>query len=1019
MPIEHFKNELPKKYNPQNTSSELLKKTFTIRLKEYKSIWSDISQSEMNAPEQHYIIQGVRGSGKTTLLTRLSIEVEENKALTKWLIPIQFKEEEYGIGSLFGFWLRVAEELEEHFQYGDLFTGLTEDIEAIESDEEDDTKIAFKLLNNALTKNAKKIILFIDNIAELFDNFPSREKAILREVLSQNPNLRIIGGSAISLEAFYDHKDPFYQFFKVITLKQLTKKETIDLLTTLGEAAGNQELQKIKNVIKQNPEKIETIRRLTGGIPRTIVLLFDILAEGPKGSTFEYLDDTLDMTSPIYKHRMDDLTAQQKPIVHAIAQQWDAISVKEIAKKTRISSKTVSAQLAQLQKQWIVEKVPTDTKNHLYRLQERFFNIWYLMRYGRKRDKTKLRWLTRFLEVWCTPEELLQRAKRYSNDLHTNAYLPGTLAYTSALLACKNIDAEEKEAIHNHAHIFFESQGQQHLLKQLPLIDADEHYLQGVKYIEEEQFDKAIISLQKSKDGGTKSVNFKLGIIWHTEIKDFAKAEQAYLDAIKDKDYEAYIILGILYHEALKNVEKAEQAFLNAIEHKFYKAFISLGNLYRNDLKDTKKSEQAYLDAIKQDEHEAYMFLGFLYEYDLKEFGKAEKAYLNAIEHQNYDAFIVLGHLYSDELKEFGKAEKAYLNAVEHQNYDAFIALGRLYCDNLKEFGKAEKAYINAVEHQNYDAFIALGRLYHDNLKEFGKAEKAYINAIKKDEYTAYIFLGFLYHNELKDIDKAKQAYLDAIKHEDYRACIFLGNLYQHDLKDFRNAEQAYLEATMQGDYEAYIFLGLLYRYSLKDIEKAKQAYLKAIEHNHYDAYLDLSNLYCDALKDFDKAEQTALKALEYGVDGTFNSLAWLYFSSEKLDKQEAALAYSQQAIELDTRFETLHTHISVALWNNKLEDAKQHTSRLLSTEYWNEDDFEQTNLIDLFLLFLAKKQTNLVEQWFEEFDLKDRFRPLYFTLMHLMKEKHPNEYLRMGSELTETVDEMLAKIDVLREKYK
>ena len=434
----------------------------------------------MHNPEQCYIIQGVRGAGKTTLLTRLAIEIEEHESLHKWLIPVQFKEEEYGISNLFSFWLRVATDLEENQQFNLNFQGLVDDMEAInvvetEDGDSEDARMAFKLLNNRLEASNKKVILLIDNIAELFDGFTETETAILREILSQNLNIRIIGGSAIPLESFYDHKNPFYQFFKVLTLKNLTKKETLNLLKTLGKVIGGQAQQNIEQVIEQQPEKIESIRRLTGGVPRTIVLLFEVLAEGPKGSSFQYLDDTLDMASPIYKHRMDDLSSQQKPIVHAIAMHWDAISAKEIAAKTRISSKTVSAQLAQLQKQWIIEKVPTTNKNHLYRIQERFFNIWYLMRYGRRHDKTKLRWLTNFLEVWCTADDLSSHAQRFVSELQGEAYLPGTLAFASALIQSNVLKLADKEAIYNNATEFFKQQGESELLKELPDIGGSEY----------------------------------------------------------------------------------------------------------------------------------------------------------------------------------------------------------------------------------------------------------------------------------------------------------------------------------------------------------------------------------------------------------------------------------------------------------------------------------------------------------------------------------------------------------------
>ncbi|AOT06863.1 MarR family transcriptional regulator [Pseudoalteromonas luteoviolacea] len=384
MQLDNYKEGI-KLYNTQNTSAHMVKSNFVIRLRQYKKLWQSIKDADMAHPEQHYIIQGVRGSGKTTMLRRLAIEVEEDQQLSSWLIPITFKEEEYGISSLFTFWERLAEELAEFNSalFGTLF-------ETVDDLEDNEIKQLIAVIDQTLITHNKKIILFIDNIAELFEPFSQHEGEILREVLTTNNNIRIFGGSAVRLEAFFDNTAPFYQFFTVETLTGLKKNETIALLNKLSEHAGEKEQQTLKLLLKNEPEKVESIRRLTGDIPRTMVILFNILVEGAKGSTFRLLEETIDKTTPLYKHRMDDLTAQQKPIVNAIALNWDAISVKELTEKTRLPSKQISAQLRQLEKQWIIEKTTTHTKNHLYALKERFFNIWYLMRYGRRKDRKKV-----------------------------------------------------------------------------------------------------------------------------------------------------------------------------------------------------------------------------------------------------------------------------------------------------------------------------------------------------------------------------------------------------------------------------------------------------------------------------------------------------------------------------------------------------------------------------------------------------------------------------------------------------
>lgn len=427
-------------YNTQNIDAQLLKAGFSIRKKEYQRIWKDIKKGSMTKPETHYLIQGVRGAGKTTLLSRLANEVGEDEELNSWLIPILLNEEEYGILSLFTFWLRIAEKLAE--QSADIYTELFEHVSSLD----DSAEIAWELIQSHLNKNKQKIIVFVDNLGELFKDFDDTEHAQLREVLSLHPQIRLIGGSSQLLEAHFDGAAPFYQFFKLVNLKPINEAEMHELLRSLAKQNGQEAIKTIEEIIIEHPERIEAVRRLTNGVPRTIVLLFQIIMEGAKESSYAYLEETIDKTTPLYKHRMDDLSRQQKAIVHTIAMNWDAMSTKEIAEQTRLPSKTVSAQLVKLQQQWIVDKIETSTKNHLYIVKERFFNIWYLMRYGNQTDKRRVLWLTRFLESWCDERELSTRFVEAAFNIENNQ-ANVSYVYFNALLASEKIDSEIKKSI--------------------------------------------------------------------------------------------------------------------------------------------------------------------------------------------------------------------------------------------------------------------------------------------------------------------------------------------------------------------------------------------------------------------------------------------------------------------------------------------------------------------------------------------------------------------------------------------
>jgi DNA-binding transcriptional regulator GbsR (MarR family)/GTPase SAR1 family protein len=389
-------------YNPDQKSKDEIISEFVIRQGIYDEIMNDLEGSRMLHPEQHYLLVGQRGMGKTTLLLRLKYGIEDSPVLQEVLIPVAFTEEQYQVSELANLWEYVSEYLEDYPG----FEGLYDNMEKLANDPRFEER-AYDMLDLALVDNRKKIVLLIDNVGELLHKLEINEIHRLREILQTNNNIRIIGGSTNYIEDFLDYNQPFYEFFKAIRLDGLDKVETIGLILKLGELHGKKE--KIEQVIRDTPGRIETMRILTGGVPRTISILFWIFLDYQHEQSIKDLYRVLDLVTPLYKHRMDDLPVQQQKILDAVARHWEPITVKELAAKTRLISKTLSAQLNQLEREQIVIKNSTGNKNKTYLIRERFWNIWYLMRYGRKDDKEKIIWLVKFLEAWLSDDDLKER----------------------------------------------------------------------------------------------------------------------------------------------------------------------------------------------------------------------------------------------------------------------------------------------------------------------------------------------------------------------------------------------------------------------------------------------------------------------------------------------------------------------------------------------------------------------------------------------------------------------------------
>lgn len=385
-------------YNPQILDKKELAENFVVRLDIFKRLYNETSSTKMQYPEQHYLIQGKQGTGKTTLLLRLCYALENDPKLKKWMLPIVFNEEEYGIRRLYKFWIRLSELLSDKDEQ---FKGLNQQVLQLSEQFSEDNEFereAFKLIADQLKQKGKKLVLFIDNFGDLLNKFNMHEAHRLRKILQTSSEIRIFAASSSTIEAFHDYKHPFYEFFKIEHLRGLNAEQNRELFINLADRYN---IDNIKSILDERSSQIEVMRRLTGGSIRLMVILFEVLSQDQSSDAFSMLECLLDRTTPLYKNRMDRLPPQQQEIVEAIAHRWDAVSVKEIGERTRMGSKIISAQLNQLVKNEMVFKIHTNTKNHYYQINDRFFNIWYLVRLARNGSVRRVRRMVSVLNYWC------------------------------------------------------------------------------------------------------------------------------------------------------------------------------------------------------------------------------------------------------------------------------------------------------------------------------------------------------------------------------------------------------------------------------------------------------------------------------------------------------------------------------------------------------------------------------------------------------------------------------------------
>ncbi len=405
-------------YNPSLWSRKELKDHFVARVEKLERIIDDLRREQAGHSPQHRLILGQRGMGKTTLLRRIAIAVSEDPDLSPLWTPLTFPEEQYNIAHPADLWLNCLDALGDHLEEHDQSEAAARIDILIEQLPRKDANAALQALLNEGKHLDTRFLLLIDNIDLVLDRLKDEQWAI-REILESQPGLLVIGASARAVEASYQYDAAFYDFFKVDELRGLNEAEMQATLLRLAELGNT---PAISELIRREPARIKTLHTLTGGNPRTVSLLYNVLAQGLAGDVRSDLEGLLDQVTPLYKARFEELAPQAQQVVDGLAVHWDPITAKALTERLGWQVNAVSAQLARLEQVGVVEKtLPAQGKRHAFQIAERFFNIWYLMRASR-RVRRKLFWLARFLKMFFEARELEDHARsRLQGQLCSNA----------------------------------------------------------------------------------------------------------------------------------------------------------------------------------------------------------------------------------------------------------------------------------------------------------------------------------------------------------------------------------------------------------------------------------------------------------------------------------------------------------------------------------------------------------------------------------------------------------------------
>ncbi len=748
-------------YNPHLLSADELVDLFAVRQGLLNRLLADLPLEDDGVPQSHLII-GQRGMGKTMLLRRLAYAIERDDARRARWIPLTFPEEQYDVGQLSGFWLNCIDALGDALERSGLpqeAQKLDRALSELPKGEDARCTAALDLLVATARGCGRRLVLLVDNVDLIFERIKDQQW-LLRETLATTPELVLIGASAQALEASFRYDQSFYEFLRIHELAGLDLEETRTLLLHYADRLG---AEAVRGVVEGEPSRIKALHTLTAGNPRTIVLLFQLLDQGAEGNVRTDLERLLDHCTPLYKARLEALPAQAQRVVHGLAIHWHPATAGMMAEELGLGVNAVSSQLNRLVKQGVVQKEAFDPPSKIgFRLAERFFNIWYLMRTSR-RVRRKLIWLVEFLRIMYRPEEIRAKALRHLEGSREQAKSTDSLfraEYSFALSQAVD-DQGLRDAL--------ETSGVESILanRRYRLAIHELIDLETVKPLKDKvtrmqllrEAQKKVLLAPVDRDGwdpqrfwsllgGSASLapheklelasrlgadpnvigaleeilgaeSSKWGSMFGPEMTSALQGDfrRGFMESMNDLAgaRSAGQLLACPELELVAAVARLEKGFdreaahvlemrISALKPRNLYAWLGLGNLLQVHLGRYAESESAYRRAIDLDceDHRAWFGLGVLLQRHLHRHKESESAYREAILLNKDSGFLwaALGSLLQMHADRYEEAVSSFRKAIELAPQDGRIhsGLAWLFFERGENLGEAEEVARKAIE---------------------------------------------------------------------------------------------------------------------------------------------------------------------------------------------------------------------------------------------------------------------------------------------------------------------------------
>lgn len=347
---------------------------------------------------QHFVFIGPRGIGKTHFLTLIENALKKNSELSEHYFVVRFPEENNRLLSFADFLLGVVDivgEITKQEDWLELYASLSEN-----DDDDQVVDTILPRLKQWSNNPGCKFLIMLENMDMIFTHQMKSPKHIhqFRTFLMDSHCATLIGTSPVYFSGLSSVKSPLYDFFDIQILEEMSESMTLDLIRC------NLEWDKREALLDKMDDlqpRIQAIHTMTGGNPRLIMMLYELIANDNLLEVKAQFQMLLDKISPFYQDRLKDLAPQERALLETLALMRTQLRTPgNIAKKLRKPPQQASALLKRMTKSGylVVSKNPKDKRSNLYRIKEGFFDLWLAM----SESRAQRRHLTYLVDFFST-----------------------------------------------------------------------------------------------------------------------------------------------------------------------------------------------------------------------------------------------------------------------------------------------------------------------------------------------------------------------------------------------------------------------------------------------------------------------------------------------------------------------------------------------------------------------------------------------------------------------------------------